>query len=72
MCSHKLNLTKVPLINAIFAWAEDRVPISSISFGGIVDKLVDTMHLPFVRSVQLHPLSIHLSQKSIETIITKN
>jgi hypothetical protein len=50
------------LILAIFAWAEDRLPISSMGLG-IVDKLADAMHVPLVRSGQKHPLSIHLYTK---------
>jgi hypothetical protein len=64
-------LTKVPLILAIFAWAEDMVLIPSMGFG-IGDKLADAMHVPLVRSGQTHPLSIHLYTKNIETVITKN
>ena len=60
--SYRLNLTKVPMILAIFAWAEDRVPIPSMGFG-IGDKLADAMHVPLVRSGQMHPLSIHLCTK---------
>ena len=62
--SYRLNLMKVPMILAIFAWAEDRVPIPSMGFG-IGDKLADTMHVSFVRSGQMHPLSIHLYTKKI-------
>ena len=43
--SYRLHLTKVPLILAIFAWAEDRVPIPSMGFG-IGDKLADAMLWP--------------------------
>jgi hypothetical protein len=50
------------LIDAIFAWAEDRVPIPSIGFG-IDEKLADVMHVPLVHSGQMHPLSIHLCTK---------
>jgi hypothetical protein len=53
---------KVPLILAIFAWAEDRVPIPSMGLG-ISDKLADVMHVPLVCSGQMHPLSIHLCKK---------
>jgi hypothetical protein len=53
---------KVPLILAIFAWAEDRVPIPSMGLG-ISDKLADVMHVPLVCSGQMHPLSIHLCTK---------
>jgi len=53
---------KVPMILAIFAWAEDMVPIPSMGFG-IGDKLADAMHVPLVRSGQMHPLSIHLCTK---------
>ena len=52
-------MMKVPMILAIFAWAEDMVPIPSMGFG-IGDKLADAMHVPLVRSGQMHPLSIHL------------
>jgi len=62
---------KVPLILAIFAWVEDSVPIPSMGFG-IGDKLADAMHVPLVRSGQMHPLSIHLCTKNTETVITKN
>ena len=62
--SYRLNLTKVPLILAIFAWVEDRIPILSMGFG-IGDKLVDAMHVSLVRSGQMHPLSIHLCIKKI-------
>jgi hypothetical protein len=54
------------LIIAIFAWAKDRVPISSIGFG-IGEKLADAKHVPLVRSGQIYPLSIHLCIKNIET-----
>jgi hypothetical protein len=50
------------LIHAIFAWAKDRVPISSMGFG-IGDKLANAMHIPFVHSGQIHPLLIHLCTK---------
>ena len=70
MRSYRLNLTKVPIILAIFAWVEDRVPIPSMSFG-IGDKLADAMHVPLVCSGQMHPLSIHLYKKNIETVITE-
>ena len=53
---------KVPLILAIFAWVEDRVPIPSMGFV-IGDKLADVKHVPLVRSRQKHPLSIHLCTK---------
>ena len=46
--SYRLNLTKVPLILAIFAWAEDNVPIPSMDFG-IGDKQADAMHVLLVR-----------------------
>jgi hypothetical protein len=58
------------LIHAIFVWAEDRVSIPIIGFG-ISDKLADAKHVPLVRSGQMHPLSIHLCTKNIETIITE-
>ena len=48
--------------HAIFAWAEDRVPIPSMGFG-IGDKLTDAIHVPHVRSEQMHPLLIHLRKK---------
>jgi hypothetical protein len=65
-------LKKVLLIKAIFARAEDTVPIPSMGFG-IVDKLVDAMHVPRIRSRQMHPLSIHLcTKKNIGTVITEN
>ena len=60
--SYRLNLTKVPMIFAIFTWAEDRVSIPSMGFG-IGDQLADTMHVPLVHSGQMHPLSIHLCTK---------
>ena len=47
--SYRLNLMKVPMIFAIFAWAEDRVPIPSMGFG-IGDKLADAMHVLHVHS----------------------
>ena len=47
------------MILAVFAWPEDRVLIPSMGFG-IGDKLADAMHVPLVRSGQMHPLSIHL------------
>ena len=53
---------KVPMILAIFAWAEDMVSIPSMGFG-IGDKLVDAMHVPLVCSGQMHPLSIYLCTK---------
>jgi len=56
------------LIHAIFAWAEDRVSIPSLGFG-IGDKLADAMHVPLVHLGQMHPLSIHLCKKNIETVI---
>ena len=59
---YRLNLTKVPMILAIFAWAEDRVPIRSMDFG-IGDKLAGAMHVLLVRSGQMHPLSIHFYTK---------
>ena len=46
--SYRLNLMKVPMILAIIAWAEDRVPIPSMGFD-IGDKLVNAMHIPLVR-----------------------
>jgi hypothetical protein len=58
------------LIHAIFAWAEDSVPIPSVGFG-IGDKLADAMHVLVVRSGQMHPLSNHLYTKNIETVITE-
>jgi hypothetical protein len=64
-------LTKVLSILAIFAWAEDRVPIPSMGLG-IGDKLANAMHAPLVRSGQTHPLSIHLCTKNIDTVITEN
>ena len=69
--SYRLNLTKVPLILAIFAWAEDRAPTPNMGFG-IGDKLADVIHVPLVRLGQMHPFSIHLCTKNIETVITKN
>ena len=62
--SYRLNLMKVPMILAIFAWAEDRVFIPSMGFG-ISDKEADAMHVPLVRSGQMHPLSIYLCTKKI-------
>jgi hypothetical protein len=59
------------LILAIFAWAEDRVPILNVGLG-ISDKLADAMHVPLVCSGQTHPLSIHLCTKNIEIVITEN
>ena len=55
--SYILNLNPLPLIHAIFAWAEDRVPIPSMGFG-ISDKMADAMHVLLVRSGQMHPLLI--------------
>ena len=52
------------MILAIFAWAEDRVPILSMGFG-ISDKLADAMHVLLVCLGQMHPLSIHLCTKKI-------
>ena len=71
MQSYKLNLTKVPLILAIFAWAKDKVPIPSMGFG-IGDKLADAMLVSLIRSGQMHTLSIHLCTKNIGIVITKN
>ena len=60
--SYRQNLTKIPLILAIFAWTEDKVLIPSMGFG-IGDKLADAMHVLLVCSGQMHPLSIHLCTK---------
>jgi hypothetical protein len=64
MQSYRLNFLPFPLIHAIFAQAEDSVPISSMGFG-IGDKLAGAMHVPLVRSGQMHPLSIHLYTKKV-------
>ena len=69
--SYRLNLTKVPMFLAIFAWVEDMVRIPSMGFG-IPDKLADAMHVPLVRSDRcIHSRSISV-QKNTETVITKN
>jgi hypothetical protein len=57
--SYRLSLSPFPLIHAVFAWAEDRVPIPSMGFG-IGEKLAGANHVPLVCSGPIHPLSIHL------------
>jgi hypothetical protein len=54
------------------SWAKDRVPIPRMGFA-IGDKLTDVMHVPLVRSGQMHPLSIYLcTKKNIDTVTTEN
>ena len=63
---------KVPMILAIIAWTEDRVPIPSMGFG-IGDKLADAMHIPLVCfGTDASTLDPSLHKKNTETVITKN
>jgi len=45
--SDRCNLNKLPMIQAIFAWAEDHVPNPSSSYGSF-DKCADAIHVLLV------------------------